>query len=93
MTSVAAAVVLVIGCSIAYPRLMDKPVIETGEPVITIAPVGDEFIGVPDVTVQPEQKKTEAPRVATKPVKKPTVTKEPVQVVVPTETVEETMTR
>lgn len=91
MTSVAAAVVLVIGCSVAYPRLMAKPVIEHNEPVITIAPVGDELIAAPDVTAQPEQKQPEKPKETLKPVQKPATTQEPAQVVVPVETLEITI--
>ncbi len=91
MTSVAAAVVLVIGCSVAYPRLVDKPVIENNEPVVTIAPVGDEFIAVPDVTAPAEQKPSKAPEVASKITKKPTTTEKAAEIVVPAETAEVTI--
>ena len=75
MTSVAAAVVLVIGCSIAYPNLVNKPVIENTEPVVTIAPVGDEFLPVVEETVAPQKTKS--------PAKKVLETSKPVEVVIP----------
>ena len=73
MTSVAAAVVLVIGCRLAYPKLIDKPVIEDSEPVVTIAPVGDEFL--PVVTIAPKTTKS--------PEKRALETSKPVEVVIP----------
>lgn len=77
MTSVAAAAILVIGCTVAYPKLTDKPAIEDVKPVVTIAPVGDEFLPV----------ETTAP-ITTKPPKK-IVSQTPkpvVEVVVPEQT-------
>ena len=80
MTSVAAAVVLVIGCSVAYPRLIDKPVIENSEPVVTIAPVGDEFLPVLEETVAP--KTTKSPTAKVVQTSKPVETVAPEQAVI-----------
>ena len=57
ITSVAAAIVLVIGCSVAYPNLVNKPVIENPKPVVTIAPIGDEFLPVAEETQAPKTTK------------------------------------
>ncbi len=71
MTSVAAAIVLVIGCTVAYPRLVDKPLIEEIEPVVTIAPVGDEFLPVVDVAPTTLPETTKSPEKKVLPTKKP----------------------
>ena len=77
MTSVAAAVVLVVGCGLAYPRLTEKPVIEDTTPVVTIAPIGDEFLPV----------QTTAPKTTNAPEKRVLQTPKPVETVVPEQTV------